>query len=437
MIKIIRCPQVIRYYAKIFSGVFRNKAQYNHFKQYVTGLMICDNKTLSSIQESFFDSKSTNSLDHFIIHSDWSDQDLNRRRVTDLKKRPETTSQPNGVLSIDDTFNHKTGKHIEDVEWFWDHAEKKMILGHNIVTMQYKDDRVSYPIDYRLYHKKASEKQLQKDYQKIDPQIDLFRPGQQLIERLKLLFGFRIRQVRFKTKIELAIELVHEAEAMGITAKTYVFDSWYLSKDLVRAIRSYGKDWISIIKPNRLLVYENTTINISDFIKTIPHQAYRKIKTKKGCYYWVFTKSIRVKSLGKVRIVISYDNANLKGDPVVLVTNRKDWEPIKIINTYDMRWSIDAFYRDAKQHLGLEDYQLRTIEGIKRHWYLVFSAHTFLMLNMLNSKMIRRLKANLSTIGQSSRMVVDDITSSLVLWIYKLYQKNKTPEKIIECLLNN
>ena len=436
MVKITKFPYVTRYYAKNFTDIFNNQAQYFHFKQYVTGLLVCENKTLSSIQSRFIDSKSTNSLDHFMINSDWSEQEINRKRVCDLQNHPETVSKPSGVVSIDDTLNHKTGKHIEDAEWHYDHALKKMIFGHNIVSTQYKDDRVSYPLDYRLYHRKPTEKELKRNYEKIDPQIELFRPGQQFIEKMKLLLDYKRRQLRFKTKIELAIELIHETEKMNIKAKTYVFDSWFLCKDIIKTIRSYGKDWVSVLKQNRILIINNKRINVSDFVKTLPKQAFRKIKTKKGHYYWVFTKSVRVHSLGKVRIVISFDNYQLKGDPLVLVTNRKDWEPIKILNTYDMRWGIDAFYRDAKQHLGLEDYQLRKIKGIKRHWYLVFLAHTFLMRNALNSKLIKRFKTNISTIGQSSRMVADEITTSLILWLYRHFQNQKTPEEIVQCLLN-
>jgi hypothetical protein len=371
-----------------------------------------------------------------MINTDWSEEEINDTRVKSLQKRQDTTSKPTGVISFDDTFNHKTGHNIEDVEWHYDHAERKMILGHNIVTAQYKDDQVSYPIDYRLYHRKPNKKELLKAYEAIDPQIDAFRPGQQFIEKLKLLLDYKRRLCIYKSKIDLVIELVDKIESMDIKAKTYVFDSWYLAKNLIDKIRSYGKDWVSPLKSNRLLVIENKKISVSDFVRTLPKQAFRKIKTKGGRYYWVFTKSLRVHSIGKVRIVVSYDNSGLKGNATVLATNRKDWEPVKIISSYEMRWSIDAFYRDAKQHLGLEDYQLRKIQGIKRHWYLVFLAYTFLMLNAMNSKLIKRFKANISTIGQSSRMMTGELTTSLVLWIYRHFQKCKAPEQVIQCLLN-
>ena len=58
----------------------------------------------------------------------------------------------------------------------------------------------------------------------------------------------------------------------------------------------------------------------------------------------------------------------------MLVTNRRDWAAVKIVSTYLLRSGVDAFYRDAKQHLGSEeDYQL-------------FLARYFLLLNGLGSK---------------------------------------------------
>jgi SRSO17 transposase len=436
MIKIIKFPSIVKNHARVFKNIFKNKAQYKHFKEYITGLMLSENKTFMGIQSKYVNTSSVNSLDHFMIHAEWSENEINEKRIIDLQKRKDTASKPEGVISIDDTLNHKTGKHMDDAEYHFDHSTGKYILGHNIVSTQYKDRKNSYPLDYRQYYRKPTEKQLTKQYQKLDKQINLFQPKQYLVEKLKLLLDFQRRLKRFKTKIELAIELIHCAEAMAIKAKVYVFDSWFLCKDIVKVIASYGKDWISILKSNRNLIIKNEKISVSEYIKTIPKMSYRQIQTKWGKCYWVFTKVVHVCSLGKVRIVISYDNKKLAGDPTVLVTNRKEWEPVKIISTYKLRWSIDAFYRDAKQHLGLEAYQLRNGKGIKRHWYLVFLAYTFLMLNVKNSRLLRRIKANISTIGESSRTLADEVTMSLILWVYKNFKNNKQIDEVLQCLLN-
>lgn len=434
MIKIIKYPAIVQNHARVFKNIFNNRAQYKHFKQYLTGLMICENKTFSGIQSKYVKGSSVNSLDHFMINAEWSENEINEKRIIDLQKQEDTASRAEGVISIDDTLTHKTGKSMDDAEFHFDHSTGKYILGHNFVSTQYKDRKISYPLDYRQYYRKPTEKELKKQYQKLDKQIDLFQPKQYLIEKLKLLLDFQRRLKRFKTKIELAIELIHQAEALGIKAKVYVFDSWFLCKDIVKVISFYGKDWISILKSNRNLIIKNKKISVSEYIKTIPKMSYRQIKTKGGKFYWVFTKVVHVCSLGKVRIVISYDNKALKGDPAVLVTNRKEWEPVKIISTYELRWSIDAFYRDAKQHLGLEAYQLRNGKGIKRHWYFVFLAYTFLMLNVQNSRLLRRIKANISTIGESGRNLADEVTMSLILWVYKNFKNDKQVDEVLQCL---
>ena len=120
---------------------------------------------------------------------------------------------------------------------------------------------------------------------------------------------------------------------------------------------------------------------------------------------------------------------------MALVTNRRDWEAVKIVSTYLLRCGIDAFYRDAKQHLGMGSYQLRAMKGIIRHWYLVFLAYCFLLLNGLRSKLIKRLKTNLDTIGSNSPAMWEELTVSLIAWIYRYFQKNKVPLEVAELLL--
>ena len=436
MIKIINYPSIVQHHARVFKKVFNNNAQYNHFKEYLTGLMLCENKTFTGIQSTYVDSRSVNSLDHFMIRADWSETEMNDKRIMKLQQNKETTSKPTGVVCLDDTFTHKTGKHMDDAEVHFDHSTGKYILGHNIVTIQYKDRNVSYPLDYRQYYRKPTKKQLHKQYQKLEKQIDLFQPLHYHIEQLKLLIDYKRRLKRFNSKIELAMALIRKAETMGIKARIYVFDSWFLCRDIAKLISFYGKDWISVLKSNRNVMIKNEQIPVSEYIQRIPKTSYRFINTKNANQYWIFTKVVHVCSLGKVRVVISYDNKALKGNPTVFVTNRKEWEAVKILSTYELRWSIDAFYRDAKQHLGLESYQLRNSKGIKRHWYFVFLAYTFLMLNVQNSKLLRRVKNQISTIGESSRALADEVTMSLILWIYKNFKNNKQLDEVVQCLIN-
>jgi IS4 transposase len=52
----------------------------------------------------------------------------------------------------------------------------------------------------------------------------------------------------------------------------------------------------------------------------------------------------------------------------------------EIIDYYSQRWAIEIFMRSPKENFGFDQYQMRKIKGIKRHWYLVFLASSYLVL---------------------------------------------------------
>lgn len=43
-----------------------------------------------------------------MINAEWSEDEINEKRIINLQKRGETTSKHEGVISIDDTPMHKT-----------------------------------------------------------------------------------------------------------------------------------------------------------------------------------------------------------------------------------------------------------------------------------------------------------------------------------------
>jgi len=99
--------------------------------------------------------------------------------------------------------------------------------------------------------------------------------------------------------------------------------------------------------------------------------------------YWTFSLTVRIPSLGKVRLVISYENSKLSETYVVLVTNALDWEAKRIIATYLLRWPIETFYQVGKEQLGLDEYLMRNAKAIGKHWCLVFVAYSLLHLDCL------------------------------------------------------
>lgn len=308
----------------------------------------------------------------------------------------------------------------------------------NLVRSHFVNSQSDWAIELRLYHR-SFEKQ-EKEYLKQTAKPDYTNSSKkELIQRLTELLHFQKNRKSFKTKIELACELVDDSEQRGLDCNLYLFDNWYLAPLLTNRIESYNKDWISGLDSSRTLFVNNRWYNILEFIKIIPVSAYRKgeIKQRNGEYkeYWTFTKVVHLKKLGKKRIAISYDNKELKGEPKFLVTNRKDWEAKKIVETFSWRWTIEPCHRDAKQHLGLEDCQQRSPKGIRRHWYLVFLAHTLLNQSVKQSILIKRVKSQLYTIGEGCRQASYELLRSLVYWVQKQLTVNSSPEVVFQLLL--
>jgi DDE superfamily endonuclease len=208
---------------------------------------------------------------------------------------------------------------------------------------------------------------------------------------------FRVRHDQFRTKIMLAIELVEEAMRHQVPCGVVVFDAWYLAEDVVQVLARRRKAWISRLTTNRLL--ETASVHLRDangwtltlpgphlaveaLVPLIPANAYRPVTIGEHTY-WCFTLAVRIPGLGKVRLVVSFEQESLTGRSVVLVTNRLDWSAAKIISLYSQRWPTDTVDQDGQGHLGFNEYRMRSAEAMGKHWCLVFVAYSLLHLTCL------------------------------------------------------
>jgi len=222
-----------------------------------------------------------------------------------------------------------------------------------------------------------------------------------------------------------------------------LFDGWYLSKELVKAAHRRKKDWVSLLKKNRQLEtnsfvvrdaqgkplrWDRPAIAVEDVVPLIPPSAYRPVKVGDKTS-WTFSFTPRLSGLGKVRLVISFETADLTGSYAVLVTNRVDWDAKRVLTTYLQRWPIETFYQDGKTHLGLEDYRLRNAEAIGKHWCLVFVAYSFLHLDCLPPSPTKRALP-LKTIGEDCRQQAAALLQALLVFTHEQVQQGQPMEEI-------
>jgi hypothetical protein len=169
-------------------------------------------------------------------------------------------------------------------------------------------------------------------------------------------------------------------------------------------------------------------MRVSDFATTLSRDAFKKNMVGE-IPYWTFSKALDLKGVGRVRVVISHDNEELQGEPAYCATDNLQWESTRILNTYALRSKIEGFYRDAKQNLGLEDYQLRDLRGIKRHWCLVFLAYSLLVRGLWDIDG-RPKHRHSPTFGDRVRSFTKTVFTGLVRWIVTMSNQGRSEEQI-------
>jgi hypothetical protein len=344
---------------------------------------------------------------------------------------------------------------FEYIDRHYNHSDKTYPLAHNLVTSHYLSDAVRFPVDARLYRRYEEVTAWETFVKKHFPERDIPR-GKKARAKLHkevdpVLMDdpdFRELTATFQTKISLAMKLIEQAIARQLPFQMVLMDSWFLSPDLVNLLAHHHKDWISLVKSNRKVEVASFRVRDEDgrpipiagahirvdaLVAMLPPTAYKPITIGETTYY-CFTKSVRIPSLGPVRIVISFANPELTGTYAVLVTNRRDWTAKKILGKYLQRWPIETFYQDGKGHLGLTAYRMRTAEAIKKHWCLVFVAYSLAHLDCLPTDPIAGTGTlpvhPIKTIGEVCREQVQVLIQALIMFAHRLLQAGKSAQDV-------
>jgi hypothetical protein len=179
---------------------------------------------------------------------------VNRRRLELLQTMEETKWRWDGVVAIDDTLLPKTGRKMPGAGRLWDTGTGRYVHAQCLVASHYVERDKDYPLGYREYLKHDGE-------------------------------GAAAQG--FKTKVELAMELVDECEELGCPAENYVFDAWYLSKELAGHVEAYGRGWVSRLKPNRVIYTEDGRMGIKEWEETVSREAFKEARVL-GKSYWAY-----------------------------------------------------------------------------------------------------------------------------------------------------
>jgi hypothetical protein len=435
---IVQFPWIVAENLVYFAPVFQTAEQRKHFCEYVTGLIAGDKATITAINKLFLNKNDQSSLNKFMSQAQWAEDELNYRRVQfelqRLHRRPVSATA--GRLILDDTLAHHTACSIEGLAYLRDHSLGHNVWAHDVVTSYYVNRSDQFPVDLRLYCQ-FNQKHEQQVLDRVGAEIQAEPTLANYRQYLASLVSYHYRQQLYRSKTILGADLVNQAVEWHLPFSGVLFDSWFLRWPLVAAIARQHKDWIGGCPKDRLVLVQGQWVQLQAYIQTIPATAYRPYRIGNHLY-WAFTKVLPMKNLKRqrVRIVASYQD-RVKPDhlPHFYTTHRKDWEAKRILTPYLDRWPTETFNEDDKGNLGFEDYQLRHLRAIKRHWYLSFVAYTLLGDQAPPGHSRWAVRGRFQSTGQRCQAVVDELLGDLVYWIARQIETGSTPDHILHLLL--
>jgi hypothetical protein len=358
---IVAPAAVVTAHADACRDLFENRCQFRHFQHYLTGLMVLPNKSLTSIARCILESADKTTLARFLSDAPGCEAAVNAHRIRYVLHRTKHSRRPKAetALVLDDTLCEHVGSLFAYVAHHYNHSDGTYPLAHNPVTSFYVSGDVRFPLDLRLYRRYEEITQWEAFVAKHFPDraIPTAKKARTRFDKevdpLLLTDGaFAALPAQFRTKIALAIELLEAALRHKVPFDVVLFDGWYLAEDLVQVLSRRRKAWVSILKKNRNLetarfVLKDAAgtpnpltgphIAVEALIEHIRACAYRPVQGGTTTY-WCFSLVVRIATLGRVRLVISFATAELSGTYAVLVTNRREWSAQKIIATYLRRW---------------------------------------------------------------------------------------------------
>jgi hypothetical protein len=368
-------PGPLEPYAQRFDPLFSSLAQRRSFRDYLQGLPLPRdrNKTLTGLAGAEpitgAQHREVQRLQWFLSESSWDHQAVNERRVGLLCEDPATAPHDGGALVVDDTGDRKDGTATAHVARQYLGSVGKIDNGIVAVTSLWADERVYWPVHAVPY----------------TPASRL--PGGE-------------RDPGFRTKPQLALELVQAAQQAGVRFRAVVADCFYGDNPgFTDALLAAGVPFVLALKPGKgtwaPAEQAHTPVEAAGELgwrnANRPgrwRRVTRRFRDGPTETWWAADAALG--GWGPDRrlrlVVATTDPARLPGHSSwYLLTNlprpatrrAQQANLAEVVRLYGLRNWVEQGYKQVKGELGWADFQVRSDQAIRRHWILVCCAFSF------------------------------------------------------------
>ncbi|MBL3619315.1 MAG: transposase [gamma proteobacterium endosymbiont of Lamellibrachia anaximandri] len=288
---------------------------------------------------------------------------------------------------LDDSIKTRCGKKMEGVSSHFDHVTGRHVMGQQVLTLGLATEEAFLPLDSQIYISQVKAREL------IKPHKD----GRSVA-------GKRYSEATTQTKPEMAANMMKRALRSGIEADYVLADAWFGTKPMIRTALELDVCAILRMKKSKMKYRavvsgrKKQLLNAQELYSYAVRQEWKKVR---GMPWKAVTLDVELDLAEKdekkprwkrVRLLFVRGLQEPGGEEV----GKKDWALFlttdiqlsmsKMLETYALRWGIEVYFKEAKQHLGFLKEQTATFASHTASIHLCAIRYLMLVHNKLEGQ---------------------------------------------------
>ena len=311
-------------------------------------------------------------IQRFIGCTEWDDHAV-RRAAYEWARPVLERSGPVVAWIFDDTGFLKQGKSSVFVQRQYSGTAGKVCNCQVAVSMSIATEAVSMPVDYDLY---MPEQWASDPERRMEAKVPASR--------------------QFRTKPQIALDMIDRALSDGIPPAPAVMDSGYGDNGPFRAtLDCIGLDYVAEIKGKTKVIVgddpEAPGISVRDLASSLPVEAFRRVTWRQGTKGKMSARFATRRVLipddegkkfradAKLTLLIEWSDGEDAPKKFWLASLPKRTPRKRLVRLAHIRWRVERDYEDLKQEQGLDHYEGRGYVGWNHHVSVCLAAFAFLL----------------------------------------------------------
>jgi len=345
--------------------VFASDPGYRNAQGYIKGLLSSVERKNGWQLSEYLGESTPYTIQQFISRGVYSAdelRDVGRTYVVD------NLGDENGVLVVDETGFLKKGEKSCGVARQYSGTAGRIENCQIGVFLTYASEKGSCPIDRRLY-----------------------LPEEWTNDSGRLREAGVPEGVEFRTKPQLALQMIKEATKAGVPYHWLTGDCVYGDNRVIRSwLERNEKSYVLSLSRKEYIDIGIEYTSVGDILAKLPTEGWFEASCGNGSkgeriYDWFLTEISTPWEEGFRRWLLVRRSKTDKTDKQTYICFARMGTPREVfIKVAGTRWTVETGFQEAKSEVGMDEYEIRSYEGWYRH--ITFSCIALAFLTVLSSK---------------------------------------------------